>query len=226
MIGIASRKDVCPQIQISDQDQAYAVAKLQSLLPTARLQVAIHPGSGRSIKCWPEGHFARLADRLCDQFGAGVVFFGARDEVPLVERILQQMQFAEQAISVAGQFTIGQLLAAFSRFDMYIGNDSGPTHLAAALGLPALCICSGTIDPIQWAPLGPAALTIQRRLSCSPCYLRNRQECPYGVACLTELPVEDVWEAMLRVIPGEWLKTMKPTKGPQQVEKHIMKVAQ
>jgi ADP-heptose:LPS heptosyltransferase len=211
MIGIAGRQNLRPQIRAADPDLAYSEDLFRSLLPAAScLRVAIHPGSGRPIKCWPAGHFAQLADRLCDRLGACVVFFGASGEVPLVERVLAQMQFAEQAVSVAGRLTIGQILAAFPKFDLYIGNDSGPTHLAAAQGLPTLCICSGTNDPIQWAPLGPAALTIQQRVSCSPCYLRHREECPYGVSCLEELAVEDVWEAVLKVMPAD------PRSHPQR----------
>ena len=97
-------------------------------------------------------------------------------------------------------------MAAFKKFDLFIGNDSGPTHMAAALGLPTLCVCSGTVHPAQWAPVGPAALAIQRQMLCSPCYLRDREECPFGVACLQDLPVEAVWEATLRVLLPKWSK--------------------
>jgi ADP-heptose:LPS heptosyltransferase len=109
------------------------------------------------------------------------------------------------------------MLAAMSGFDAYIGNDSGPTHLAASQGLPTLCICSGTNDPVQWAPLGPAAVTIQRRMSCSPCYLRDREDCPYGVACLEGLSVDEVWEA---------LGSLLPTRQPGPVDASLQARAQ
>jgi heptosyltransferase-3 len=202
MIAIACRKNVQPRVTIARRNQVQAEDLLRSLVPACSgLRVAVHPGSGRSIKCWP--YFARLADRLCDRLGAQVVFFGAADEVTLVGNILEQMEFAAQATSVAGELSVGQLLPALAEFDLYVGNDSGPTHLAASLGLPTLCICSGTNDPLQWAPLGPAALTIQRRVSCSPCYLRDREDCPYGIACLEELSVDEVWGAVLSLIPAE-----------------------
>jgi ADP-heptose:LPS heptosyltransferase len=222
MIALVGRSDVCPQIEVPAVDEAQADEVLQPLLPAdARLLVAIHPGSGRSIKCWPAESFARLADQLTEQLGATVVFLGAADEVPLVESILGQMRTGLAAVSVAGRLGISQLLAALARFDLFVGNDSGPTHMAAALGLPTLCICSGTVDPTQWAPLGPAALTIHRRLLCSPCYLRNREECPFGVACLRDLAVEDVWEAALRALLPRWQQRAKlpDTSAPRLLRK-------
>jgi ADP-heptose:LPS heptosyltransferase len=212
MIGVSSREDLCPRATASVEDRSAAERQLQSVLPAqAGLLVAIHPGSGRPIKCWPAEYFARLADQLCEQRGALVVFFGGPGEVGLVQSILEQMRCHERAVSLAGQLSVGQLLAALAKFDLYIGNDSGPTHLAAGTGVPTLCICSGTNDPIQWAPLGPAALTIQRRKLCSPCYLRHPDECPYQLACLTELSVEDVLAAAVRALLPRWSKT---TSGP------------
>src|SRR5207245_11353537 len=120
--------------------------------------VAVYQGSRRSIKCWALEHFAELADRLVKRLRAQVVWFGSTPEVALVDDILQRMSRSSEAVSLAGQLTIAQLRAALGRFDLFIGNDSGPTHLAAGTGMPTLCICSGTIDAIQWAPLGPAAL--------------------------------------------------------------------
>src|SRR5207249_2937617 len=92
-----------------------------------RLLVAIHPGSGRSIKCWPGEHFAGLADRLIERLKARIVWFGSKNEMALVDSILERMQRRSEAVSLAGRLSIAQLAAAFGHFDLFIGNDSGPT---------------------------------------------------------------------------------------------------
>jgi ADP-heptose:LPS heptosyltransferase len=207
MIELAGRSDIVPQMKTTPEAQAEIESLLKPMLAGEdRLLVAIHPGSGRAIKCWPGEYFASLADRLIEQLNAMVLFLGAPGEVGLVQAICEQMNPRERASSLAGRLTITQLVAALQKFDLFIGNDSGPTHMAAALGLPTLCVCSGTIHPSQWAPVGPAALAIQRQMLCSPCYLRDQEECPFGVACLQELPVEAVWEATLRVLLPKWYK--------------------
>jgi ADP-heptose:LPS heptosyltransferase len=76
--------------------------------------------------------------------------------------------------------------------------------MAGATGIPTLGIYAATIDASQWAPLGPGAAVIQRRMRCSPCYLAKKQDCPYAVACLQEISVEEVWEAALRVLLPKW----------------------
>jgi|GEM_PF-1496176 len=207
MIGVAGRADIRPRLAIAPGEDFAVKELLVAALPDdGRLLVAIHPGSGRSIKCWPAEHFAGLADRLTERLQARIVWFGSKNEMALVDSILEQMRFRSEAVSLAGRLSIAQLAAAFRHFDLFIGNDSGPTHLAAGTGMPTLCICSGTIDPIQWAPLGPAALVVYRLMTCSPCYLRDREECPFEVACLRELGVAEVWEAALRTLLPRWHK--------------------
>jgi ADP-heptose:LPS heptosyltransferase len=207
MIGVAGRADIRPCVATAPGEDFAVKELLVAALPDdGRLLVAIHPGSGRSIKCWPAEHFARLADRLIERLKARIVWFGSKNETALVDSILERMRFRSEAVSLAGQLSIAQLAAAFRHFDLFIGNDSGPAHLAAGTAMPTLCICSGTIDPIQWAPLGPAALVVYRLMTCSPCYLRDREECPFEVACLRELGVEDVWEAAVRTLLPRWHK--------------------
>jgi hypothetical protein len=67
---------------------------------------------------------------------------------------------------------------------LYIGNDSGPKHVAAAVGIPTIGIHSGVVDPTEWGPIGPSAVALRRNMTCSPCYLANAQDCPRSLACL------------------------------------------
>ena len=220
MIAIAGRSDLSPQIDVTDAEQAAMAELIGSLLPRNDcLLVAIHPGSGRPIKCWPAEYFAGLADLLVERLDAKIVLFGAISEIALVQTIQDQMRCRCESISLAGRLTIRQFLAALKPFDLFVGNDSGPTHMAAASGLPTLCLCSGTIDPTQWAPVGPATLVIHRPVICSPCYLRDREECPFDVACLRDLSVDAVWSAVIRTLLPRWAKLAGTPEFASNVER-------
>jgi hypothetical protein len=67
---------------------------------------------------------------------------------------------------------------------LYIGNDSGPKHIAAALGVPTVGIHSGVVDATEWAPMGRRAVALRRNMSCAPCYLQHATDCPRNLACL------------------------------------------
>jgi ADP-heptose:LPS heptosyltransferase len=207
LVGQSSRSDVVADYRLAVPSDPHLNQLLDQLLPAnPGLIVGLHAGAGRRIKCWPAVRFAQLADRLIEQLGATVVLFGTREDQAEVEGFLQHAKHREGIISLAYRLSLPQFLAALGRLDLFVGNDSGPTHMAAAAGLPTLGVYAATIDAPQWAPLGPQAAVIQRRMICSPCYLAKKQDCPYGVACLNELTVDQVWEAAVRVLLPKWYK--------------------
>jgi ADP-heptose:LPS heptosyltransferase len=207
MLPLSSRADVVTDFRLRCKHDPAVDSLLAECLPAKNgLLVGLHPGAGRTIKCWPAERFARLADRLIEQLGATVILFGTRYDEAEVEGVLKHVRHRDQMVSLAYQLTFPQFMAALPRLDFFVGNDSGPTHMAAAAGIPALGVYAATIDASQWAPLGPQAAVIQRRMMCSPCYLAKRQDCPYSVACLNDLSVEEVWEAAVRVLLPKWAK--------------------
>ena len=76
---------------------------------------------------------------------------------------------------------------------VFVGNNSGPQHLAAGLGVPTIGIHSGVVDAREWGPLGPRAVALRRDMSCSPCYIEHAKDCPRQLACLEQLPVAAVY---------------------------------
>ncbi len=83
---------------------------------------------------------------------------------------------------------------------LYVGNNSGPKHIAAALGVPTIGIHSGVVDAIEWGPVGRRAVAVRRNMSCSPCYLARMEDCPRGFACMNGLEptaVQQVAELLL-----------------------------
>ncbi|MBN8900688.1 MAG: aldehyde dehydrogenase family protein, partial [Rhodospirillales bacterium] len=102
---------------------------------------------------------------------------------PFQARVLRP----ERVGSLAGQTTLAALPRVLLACAVYVGNDSGPKHIAGAIGVPTVGIHSGVVDATEWAPIGERSVAIRRNMSCSPCYFANAADCPRNLACLTQL---------------------------------------
>jgi len=155
---------------------------------------AIAPGASYgAAKCWPPERFAALADRLISECGADVILFGTPSEKEMAARIRSAMKC--NPISLVGQTSMRELAALFSACSIFIGNDSGAMHVAAAAGLPVIGIF-GPTDPKGTAPLTPQFTLIQEPVSCSPCFLRT---CPVDHRCMTRISVDAVFSAAQQI---------------------------
>jgi heptosyltransferase-2 len=159
------------------------------------VRVALAPGASYgAARCWPPERFAQLADRFIAEFGADVIVFGAAAERATAERIAAAMR--QRPVVLAGRTKIGELPALCARCHLFLGNDSGGMHVAAAAGVPVVALI-GPTDPAATAPLTPELRLVQAPVSCSPCFLR---ECPVDHRCMTRITVE-----MVREAAREWL---------------------
>ncbi|MEJ0016680.1 MAG: glycosyltransferase family 9 protein [Acetobacteraceae bacterium] len=149
--------------------------------------VAIHPGVGNVMRQWPPEHFASLIDLLVATNGVNTVLIGGPEEAELAEEVMGQVAHRNAVVSLVGRTTLRQLPALLRACVLYVGNNSGPKHIAAALGVPTIGIHSGVVDAIEWGPIGPRAVAIRRNMACSPCYLARREDCPRGFACMRGL---------------------------------------
>ena len=102
--------------------------------------------------------------------------------------------------SLVGEVPLADLPELLATAALFVGNDSGPKHLAAGLGIPTIGIHSGTVDAREWGPAGPYAVAMQRRMLRSPCYLSDAGQCVRGVTCLTELRPNEVYEVCRRLL--------------------------
>jgi heptosyltransferase-2 len=167
------------------------------------LRVALAPGAAYgSAKCWPPDRFAQLAERLISDFDADVIIFGAASERGVAERIVTGMR--KRPVVLVGQTKIGELPALFARCQLFVGNDSGAMHVAAAVGLPVVGVF-GPTDPYGTAPVTPRRTLVQQRVSCSPCFLRH---CPVDHRCMTRVEVEPVYAAA-----RDWLAAGSAPRG-------------
>jgi ADP-heptose:LPS heptosyltransferase len=111
--------------------------------------VCVHPGSRSHERRWPVEHFARVADHLAAR-GLQVVISGTRSEADLVEGVIEHMKLP--ALNLAGRTSLGGLGALLSRARLLVSNDTGVSHVAAALEVPSVILFTGS-DPNRWAPL-------------------------------------------------------------------------
>jgi heptosyltransferase-2 len=195
---IESRREIAPirAIQLAVPEQARAAAELTLRKAGARpgsWRCALAPGASYgAAKCWPAERFASLADRLISECDADVIFFGTGGEKEIAARIFSAMKF--RAISLVGETSMRDLAALFSACSVFVGNDSGAMHVAAAAGLPVIGIF-GSTDPEGTAPVTQQFTLVQEKVSCSPCFLRR---CPVDHRCMTRISVDSVFSAMRR----------------------------
>ena len=166
-------------------------------------RVAIGAGASYgSAKCWPPERFAHVANQLAQQFDAQVLLFGTATETPVASAIAAGMN--RPPIDLTGKTAIADLPALLSQCHLFIGNDSGAMHVAAAVGLPVVAVF-GPTDPGGTAPVTPRCTIVQEKPYCNPCFLRR---CPTDHRCMTRVSPDAVaaaarlWLASTEVRPA------------------------
>lgn len=183
------------------EDARIAARALRGSLPATEV-VALHPGvSGfGAIKQWAPERYAGVARRLSAERGALCLVTWGPGERALAEGIVQASQGAAQLAPETRSLL--ELAALYEVCDAVVGGDTGPVHLAAALGVPVVGLY-GPKDPAVYAPWdglrGRAATTVWKHVHCSPCTLRR---CG-NVICMPAIGVEDVTHAVGRVLAEE-----------------------
>jgi len=184
------------RLALDDTELAWGAKHLEKLgLGGPRFLVGLNPGAFYGpAKRWLLSRYAQLADRLIGAFHADVLIFGSAAERPLAEEIARAM--THTPLILAGETSLRQLLALLAQCRLVVSNDSGPMHLAAALGLPLVAIFGSTNERAT-GPIGLRARMVKRPVACSPCGLR---ECPIDLRCMSNVTVDDVYMAALELV--------------------------
>jgi len=186
-LGISTNGPITFPLPMTPESSAW-VANLWVTLgisPTDRVCL-VHPAARWATKRWPAENFAEMADRLVGQSHSRVIFIAAESQNDQVQQVLRRMN--AQATNLTGQTTLTQLTALLRKASVLISNDSGPMHLAAAIGTPVVGIF-GPTDPRKVGPYGQAHGVIHKGYDCTGC---GRQRCRHGLHCLRTIDVEDV----------------------------------
>jgi len=170
-------------------------AQAAALLPDEGPWIGVNPGAFfGTAKRWLPERFAAVADLVARRLGAKVAIVGGAAERPLGQAIAAQMK--AEARLLCGETTLGALVGVLARLRLLLTNDSGPMHLAAALGTPLVAVF-GSTDWTETAPLGGAATIVREDVDCAPCLLR---ECPIDHRCMTRVGVDRVASAALALV--------------------------
>jgi len=162
--------------------------------------VCVHPAAGNVLRQWPARYFAQLIDLITEAYDVNVALVGAPDEASIAEAVLDEASAREKLWSLVGKTKMPELRLLLRGALLFVGNNSGPHHLAAAMGTPTIGVHSGVVSAQEWGPIGPKALALQRDMSCGPCYLDSPAKCSRGLACLTGLRPADVFRACQQML--------------------------
>ncbi len=190
-------------VAASDADHAWVANQLNRL---PRPIFAVHPGARWETKRWPVAKFAELMARAQQAWPGSVLILGSKAERPdaeLVERDLIQrigVNGSARVVNLTGQSTLKQLSVLLKQVDFVISNDSGPMHLAAALGTPTMGLFTCT-SAVRSGPAGERHEMVSTAVACAASYHKT---CPHRgeghLACLKELDVERAWLALQRLV--------------------------
>lgn len=179
-----------PRLYVSDGAQERAGALLEEEgVRLAEGIAALNPGATYGpAKRWPADRYAALADRLVADLGMRVVLTGAHADGPVASAVRSHARHADRIIDLTGRTDIQLLAAVLKRCAVFVTNDTGAMHVAAALGVPVVAIF-GPTDPRTTSPVG-RHVRLRHPVPCSPCLLR---ECPIDHRCMTGISVDDVF---------------------------------
>ena len=185
-----------PRLCLTGEDVAHADQLLGRLGVRRDQPIAIlQPAARYWFKAWPHERFAELADRLASDYGYQVLIGGSREDETLAQRIQAAAQ--SRPISLAGQATLKEFAAIAQRAALFVGNDSGAMHIAAAVSTPMVALF-GPSNPEEWGPRGERVKVLYKGLDCRACF---HPTCERGeLNCMKQLSVEEVCSAAAQLL--------------------------
>ncbi len=151
--------------------------------------VAINPIAKWKTKLWEPSRFAILADRLQKELSCEIVFTGSRDDRAVMDEILERM--GERPFNLAGETNLKELAYLYSNCRLLISTDTGPMHVAAAMGCPVV-VLFGPTDPWRTGPYGEGHMVIREKIECSPCF---KKKCSH-LTCMKDISVDRVFDSV------------------------------
>lgn len=185
-------------------------AELKTARRSVKLQVAVFPGGGSNpgmeltAKRWPLEKYGELVYKLVHELDADVLLIGGKDDYTLNQALLENINVLEDRVhNIAGQTSFGETAAQLSVCDLFVGNDSSPMHLAAAVGIPVIAIF-GPTSPQEYGPYpldDPRHIAIWKHPTGKPCFFLGKMQACANCTCMQSVTLDDVWEAVQRLVP-------------------------
>ena len=168
--------------------------------------ICIHPGAGKIYKQWTVEGFGEISEWLAAE-GFQVVFVGGTGDLEGINNIMTLLK--HHSYNLGGKLSLGELMALFEISSLYIGNDSGPMHLAGAVGIPVIALF-GPADEGRWGPLSEKSIALRGEEPCEKC---TGRDCQYEFKCIKTLSAKDVKVAIRSLFNTKkehaWGKSMR-----------------
>ena len=212
-LDIACDADKLPKLNFSKSDKKFVGRFLKnSGVKSNDFVVCIAPGAAESAKSrmWPYERYAELCDEVIAKHNAKVIFAGNIDEIGLIGNIQKDMENKNKTINAAGKITLNQLFYLMSKSKLFIGNDAGPMHIAAAQGIKTIGLFGPNL-PIRFGPYGNGNIGLYKGYNCkfSPCINVHKGEVPDCLypqnsndyqKCMKNISVDDVLKEVERLV--------------------------
>jgi lipopolysaccharide heptosyltransferase II len=185
-------------------------AERQKVLPQSQLRVAVFPGGGSNpgmqltAKRWPIERYKAIVRRLILERAMHVLLIGGPDDKVLTQAIMDGLDVPKDTITdLAGTTTFGEMAANLEACALFIGNDSSPMHLAAAVGIPVIAIF-GPTSPQEYGPYppnDPLHIALWQHPTGQPCFFLGKMQPCANCTCMQSVTIDAVWAAVERLIP-------------------------
>ena len=162
--------------------------------------LAINPAASCPSKVWPPERFAEVADKLAQKYGFKIVLVSSSKDLLIAQCIIKNIR--SSVISLGGRTSVSQLASLLKRCSLFISNDSGPVHIASAVGTPVISIFGRKqkgLSPKRWGPVGAKDKVLHKDVGCIECLAHN---CQKQFACLKAISVEDVVSCADSILKG------------------------
>lgn len=207
LMDIQVRRPYPLEIYLTEEERLFADQWLKERKIDEKILVGIHPGTSafknHDKKRWPEASFAKLIDRLALELRDGdFLLFGGPEEKPLRDAIMSLVHYRKRVFPI-DSVSIRQAASLMKNCRLFISNDSGPMHMATALGVPTVAIF-GPTNPVWVRPWGVKHRIVRLGLPCSPCFRYSprplRCVANYDYACLKDISVDFVFSACIDLV--------------------------
>ena len=187
------------KLYLNDNDRNFAEAFLRRLgINNEKMIVGIHPGARVPLRRWPLYRFGEVGKRLLDEYHVRVLLIGPPDEKEMVKNLNEMMN--NKGIDISGKTTFRELASILERLTLFICNETGTMHVAAAVGTTTISLFGPQLIE-KFAPRGDKHIAISKEIECRPCAqvkcVRNLNNNDW---CLGRIGVEDVMAAVKKLL--------------------------
>jgi len=190
-LSVSSKRSY-PQLVASELTKPELIKYLQKTDPELKL-IGVFPGAQHKTKQYPVEQLLEVLKQISKDWKLRFFTLGSASEQHLAEHLRQNSDL--EIIDLCGKLSIKELINVTAKFDFVISNDSGPMHIAAALGKPQIASFGATHPKLGFAPLNDNATVLSAELPCQPCSLHGGENCPLGhFNCMKKIKPELVAE--------------------------------